>query len=314
MTIEVNNISYTYKVFEKSEGFLGTLKDFFARQYEELPALKNISFKMREGESIGLLGVNGAGKTTLIKLLTGILEPSEGQIQSLNFQPYQKDKGYLSQIGVVLGQKSQLIWDLPAQETLEMLKAIYHIKTEVYQKKLKELCSLLNVEHKLKIPVRKLSLGERMKFEIICSLIHSPKILFLDEPTLGLDLISQQAIRDFLKKINQKDQVSIILTSHYMKDIEAVSDRVIILSEGQMLDDLPIEALKNKYKKDSTIEISFMHEIPEGLTAYAVEPLHIRLTSEQYQKIRPTLNLESISSIQMQEQEFEEIIYHLLNR
>lgn len=312
--IRVKNISYTYKVFEKKSGFKGSIKDFFSRKYKEMSALNNITFEIAEGESIGLLGANGAGKTTLIKLLTGIIEPVEGEVDCLNFTPYKKNRKYLSKIGVVLGQKSQLIWDLPAKETLEMLKVIYNIETAQFNQRLKELAVLLNVENKLNIPVRKLSLGERMKFEIICSLIHSPKILYLDEPTIGLDIISQQAIRNFLKKINKIEQITIILTSHYMKDIEAVSDRVIILSEGQLLDDIPIQELKNKYKNDSKINIKFINNIPSEFRQYSVSNDSIRLNLNEYKRIRRLLNLEDIYSINSEEQEFEEIVYNLINR
>lgn len=310
--IHVKNMNYNYKTFEKTSGFLGSVKDFFARQYTELPALKNIELNIEQGESIGLLGANGAGKTTLIKLLTGIITPTIGTISCIGHNPHQRHKDYLKNIGVVLGQKSQLIWDLPPKETLEMLKVIYDIQEEAFNQRLNMLCSLLAVEHKLNVPVRKLSLGERMKFELICALIHSPKIVFLDEPTIGLDLMSQRAIREFLKLVNQRDGVTILLTSHYMTDIEEVSDRVIVLSKGEIVDDLPIDELKQKYNHSDKKRLTFHGDVPKALSQYKIQDRVISVSEEAYRQLVPQLDLNTIESIVTEEETFEDIILKLL--
>lgn len=312
--IKVQNVNYHYKTFEKTSGFLGSMKDFLGRKYTELVALKAIGFHIAQGESVGLLGANGAGKTTLIKLLTGIMAPTSGTISCINYDPHQRNKHYLKNIGVVLGQKSQLIWDLPPKETLEMLKLIYDIQDQQFNTRLTLLCELLSVEHKLNIPVRKLSLGERMKFELICALIHSPKILFLDEPTIGLDLMSQRAIRAFLKQINQRDNITILLTSHYMTDIEEVSNRVIVLSEGTILDDLPIFELKKKYSQTSKKIITFIEAVPHALSKYQIQPNVAIISNEEYHQWMSQLDLNTIESIVTQEDGFEDIILRLLSR
>lgn len=306
--IEIRSLHYKYKIFQKEQGFLGTVKDFISRKYELLPALTDINLSILEGEFIGLLGANGAGKTTLIKILTGILPPSDGYVTCGDFIPYNREKPFLKQIGVVLGQKSQLIWDLPAIETFEMLKVVYEIPSSRFEERLAMLCELLEVTKKLKIPVRKLSLGERIKFEIICSLIHSPKILFLDEPTIGLDINSQIAIRKFLVEINQKEGITIILTSHYTKDIEMMCKRVIVMMDGMIKDDLAISQLLKKYKGEHKIIIKFIEVVPECYQSYKINDNSIILSQEQYEEIALELELSTIESIQPKEISFDEII------
>ncbi|RLK62576.1 ATP-binding cassette domain-containing protein [Atopobacter sp. AH10] len=309
--IEVKNVSYDYKVFEKSEGFVGAIKDFFNRQYEFEPALSHIDLQIERGEMIGLLGPNGAGKTTLIKIMTGILATDKGSVLANGYIPYRKDVAYLKEIGVVLGQKSQLIWDLPAKETLSLLQVVYGIDREIFKKRLEDLTQRLNLSEKLNIPVRKLSMGERVKFEIICALIHSPQILFLDEPTIGLDLPSQVAIRQFLKEINQNEHTTVIITSHNMQDIENLCERVIVLIKGSVRDDLTIEGLKKKYTTQDQYVIEFKEEIPEELTAYKETENSIRLALEDYEKIKGQIDLSELVTFQKESESFEEIIYRL---
>lgn len=309
--IDIRNLNYHYKIFHKEKGILGTVKDFISRKYEFLPAITDLTISIAEGEFIGLLGANGAGKTTLIKLMTGILPPSEGSIVCDGFAPHHKEKEFLKRIGVVLGQKSQLLWDLPALETFEMLKVIYEIPSEKFERRLEDLCQLMGVFHKLKVPVRKLSLGERMKFEIICSLIHSPKILFLDEPTIGLDINSQIAIRNFLVDINQKEGVTILLTSHYTKDIEAMCRRVIVMANGVVRDDLSVEDLLLKYKGDTKIVVKFHTEIPECYKRYQTSEQSILLSPQRYEEIASELDISLVESIVPMELSFEEIISSL---
>lgn len=309
--IEVKNVSYDYKVFEKSEGFVGAIKDFFNRQYEFEPALSHIDLQIERGEMIGLLGPNGAGKTTLIKIMTGILATDKGSVLANGYIPYRKDVAYLKEIGVVLGQKSQLIWDLPAKETLSLLQVVYGIDREIFKKRLEDLTKRLNLSEKLNIPVRKLSMGERVKFEIICALIHSPQILFLDEPTIGLDLPSQVAIRQFLKEINQNEHTTVIITSHNMQDIENLCERVIVLIKGSVRDDLTIEGLKKKYATQDQYVVEFKEEIPEELTAYKETENSIRLAVEDYEKIKGQIDLSELVTFQKESESFEEIIYRL---
>lgn len=245
--IKISKLKYKYKTYHKGSGFLNNIKDFFNRKYEFVDAIDVDSLNISKGEIIGLLGPNGAGKTTLIKILTGILSVKEGKVLCDNYVPYNKDKEYLKEIGVVIGQKSQLIWDLPSIDTLEMLKNIYEIDNEEFKKRLDKLTKLLNLKEKLNIPVRKLSLGERLKFELICSLIHKPKILFLDEPTIGVDIVSQKSIYEFLLKLNEDESTTIILTSHNMKDIEALCKRIVVILKGKIVLDTDIKKLKQNY-------------------------------------------------------------------
>jgi len=244
--IKCENLNYWYETYEKKSGIKGTLQDLWKRKHKKVMAIKDINVSINKGEIVGLLGPNGAGKTTLIKLLTGILEVKSGEILCLNKTPYKKEKNYLKNIGVVMGQKSQLIWDLPAMETLRMLKEIYEIDRKEFEERLEKLLRLLNLKEKVSTPVRKLSLGERIKFELTCSLIHRPQILFLDEPTIGLDITSQYAVYDFLREVNRTENTTIILTSHYMKDIENLCERVVIILKGEKHFDLPLEELKEE--------------------------------------------------------------------
>ncbi|WP_067139530.1 ABC transporter ATP-binding protein [Oceanivirga salmonicida] len=249
--IIIKNLKYQYKTYKKGVGFLNNFKDFFKRKYEYIDAIDIKSLKVDKGEIVGLLGPNGAGKTTLIKLMTGILSIENGEILCDNYIPYKKEENYLKEIGVVIGQKSQLIWDLPSIDTLKMLKDIYKINELEFNNRLKKMTNLLNLEDKINIPVRKLSLGERLKFELICSLIHKPKILFLDEPTIGVDIISQKAIHEFLLKLNSDEKTTIILTSHNMKDIEYLCRRIVVILKGKITLDTDIMQLKNSYKVET---------------------------------------------------------------
>ena len=245
--IKISNLKYQYKTYYKGSSFLNDIKDFFNRKYEFVDALDIESLNIEKGEIVGLLGPNGAGKTTLIKIMTGILSVKKGEVLCDNYIPYNKEKQYLKEIGVVIGQKSQLIWDLPSIDTLEMLKNIYEINDEEFKKRLEKLMELLNLKDKINVPVRKLSLGERLKFELICSLIHKPKILFLDEPTIGVDIVSQKAIHEFLLKLNEEEQTTIVLTSHNMKDIEALCKRIVVILKGKIVLDSDIIQLKQNY-------------------------------------------------------------------
>ncbi len=247
MVISVSNLSKYYQVYKKEAGFLGSLRSLFKRKYETVKAVNNISFEIKEGELLGFIGPNGAGKTTTLKCLSGLLYPTSGRISVLGFTPSDRKSSFLKQIALLMGQKNQLWWDLPAIDTFLLNKEIYDIPQEEFDKTLSELLEILDAEKLIKIPVKKLSLGERMKMELIASLIHSPKILFLDEPTIGLDVVMQKKLREFIKIYNTRFNATIILTSHYMGDVEALCKRVIVINNGTILFDGELSSLVKKY-------------------------------------------------------------------
>lgn len=242
--IEVQHLSKTFRVAKRGAGFGQALKSLFCKEYEEIKALDDISFSIREGEMVGYIGPNGAGKSSTIKILSGILTPDSGFCRIDGRVPWEDRIAHVKDIGVVFGQRSQLWWDVPVIDSYELLKDIYSIPEGVYLKNLEELTSLLNLEELLKTPTRQLSLGQRMRCEIAASLLHSPKILFLDEPTIGLDAVSKLAVRDFILKCNQMYHTTVILTTHDMQDIEALTNRIIMIGKGKILldgtlDDIP---------------------------------------------------------------------------
>ena len=245
--IEVKNINKTFKVPLKEKGKFNVLKSFFNRKYKYIKAINNISFSIKKGEIVGYIGPNGAGKSTTIKILSGILVPDSGNVVIDKLVPYKNRREYVSNIGVVFGQRSQLWWDIPAIDSFNLLKDIYKIPEDKYKKNLNELIELLNLKDIINIPVRQLSLGSRMRCEIAASLIHSPKILFLDEPTIGLDAISKKIVRDFIKKLNKKNNVTVILTTHDMADIEALAKRIILIGKGEVLYDGTLSNLQKNY-------------------------------------------------------------------
>ena len=235
--IEVNGLSKSFRAYKKEPGFAGSMKGLFRRRYENVHAVQDIRFAIEEGELVGFLGPNGAGKTTTLKMLAGLLHPVSGSATVLGYVPWKRDDGYRRQFALLLGQKNQLWWDLPASESLDLNAKIYGLDPAAYRRTVDELTALLNVRDKLNIAVRELSLGERMKMELIAALLHQPRVLFLDEPTLGLDVVSQKIVRDFLRDYNTRRRTTILLTSHYMADIEALCRRVIIIDHGRIFFD-----------------------------------------------------------------------------
>ena len=255
--INVKNLCKTYKVAKRDSGFKNALKSFFKRDYRYILAVQDVSFTIREGEIVGYIGPNGAGKSTTIKMLSGILKPDSGEMLINGMNPVNDRIKYVKEIGVVFGQKSQLWWDIPAIESFDLLRDIYKVPEEEYIKTRDELIKLLNLEEIVKIPVRGLSLGERMKCELVASLLHNPKILFLDEPTIGLDAVSKVVVRDFIKKINKEKKVTVILTTHDMADIESLANRVIVIGNGKKLYDGNIDDIKKKYSNEKIVEIYY---------------------------------------------------------
>lgn len=228
----VDNLSKTFRVSRRSSGLKAALRSFVKRDYTYVNAVDNISFNINEGEIVGYIGPNGAGKSTTIKMLSGILLPSSGKINVDGLNPNADRKKYVKRIGVVFGQRSQLEWDIPAEDTFDLLRDIYSLDEDEYLKTKNELVKLLEIEEIIKKPVRTLSLGERMRCELCASLLHKPKILFLDEPTIGLDAKSKVIVRNFIEKINKKNHVTVILTTHDMSDIEALAKRIILIGKG----------------------------------------------------------------------------------
>lgn len=241
--ITVKNLKKYYSVYKKEEGLLGSAKALFSRKYYDVKAVDNISFNLDEGEIVGFIGPNGAGKTTTLKCLAGLLYPSSGTLDVLGFNPFERKKEFLKQVSIVMGQKNQLWWDLPAIETLNLNKEIFEVPQKQFEETVNELTDMLDVKKILNIQVRKLSLGQRMKMELIAGLVHNPKVLFLDEPTIGLDVVMQKKLREFLKEYNKKYKATIILTSHYMDDVKELCKRVVLINEGTLVFDDSLDKL-----------------------------------------------------------------------
>lgn len=281
MLISVSHLSKMYKIPQKEPGFVGSVKSFFHREYKEAKAVDDISFSIDTGELIGFIGPNGAGKTTTLKCLSGLLYPSKGSVEVLGFTPFDRKNAFLKQIGLVMGQKNQLWWDLPAIDSFLLNKEMYEIPDSVYKKTLNDLVDLLDVSEVLNTQVRKLSLGQRMKCELIAALLHKPKVIFLDEPTIGMDVVMQQKLRDFIKEYNKRYKATILLTSHYMKDVEQLCERIIVIDHGTILYD---GSLGNIIKKYAT---------KKAITAVFAKPV----TKEKLQKLGEVSSYESTKAV-----------------
>lgn len=242
--IEVEQLTRVFRTYKKLPGFWGGVKGLFRREFEETAAAKDVTFSIGEGEFVGFLGPNGAGKTTTLKMLSGLIYPTSGKARVAGFDPTRRENAYRRIFALVLGQKNQLWWDLPAVESFNLLRAIYAIPAEQFTSTLNELVALLDVGPKLNVMVRELSLGERMKMELIAALLHRPRVLFLDEPTIGLDVVSQRAVRQFLRDYNRRHRVTILLTSHYMADIKELCERVIVIHRGTKIYDGKLDRLE----------------------------------------------------------------------
>ena len=268
--VTVEGLSKIYNIAVKDSGLIGTIRHFWHRQYRSIAAVKDISFAIAAGEMVGFLGPNGAGKTTTLKMLTGLIHPSSGNVRVAGHIPFQRDNNFLQKITLVMGQKQQLIWDLPALDSLKMNAAVYDIPDKVFKHRLGELIEMLSLEGKLTQPMRKLSLGERMKAELLAALLHQPQVLFLDEPTLGLDVNAQASVREFLREYNQRYQATILLTSHYMADITALCKRVLLIHEGGLIYDGSLEGLHNNFAPYREVRVELAQPISnhESLQKY----------------------------------------------
>jgi len=265
--IDVQNLSKTFKVHERPPGLGAAFKSLFSRTYKEVKAVNNLSFKIADGERVGFLGPNGAGKTTSLKMLSGLLHPSSGTIQVDGFTPKERQAQYLERITLVMGQKQQLLWDLPPLETFHMNRAVYDIPQAQFAESLKLLVDLLGVDGLIRKPTRQLSLGERMKCELVAALLHRPKVLFLDEPTIGLDVSMQATVREFIRDYNDKTGATVLLTTHYMEDVTALCPRVIVIDKGELLYDGQLKELVRRIRPDKRLTIRFSTEIAPDVLA-----------------------------------------------
>lgn len=259
--IEVSHLTKTYEYYKKEAGLTAAITSLFRREKLFTHAVQDVSFSIDEGEFVGFLGPNGAGKTTTLKMLSGILHPTLGQASVMGFTPWKREKEFQKQFAIVMGQKNQLWWDLPAVDSFVLNKEIYEISDAQYKKTIGELTDLLDISDIIDRPVRKLSLGQRMKAELVAALLHAPRVLFLDEPTIGLDVVSQQKIREFLKKYNEEKKTTIILTSHYMDDVEALTKRVIMIDHGQKVYDGPLAEMMAEYVDHKVLDVTFTEPV-----------------------------------------------------
>ena len=258
--IEVKNISKTYKVSKRKSGVPGMVANLFMPKFEKKEAVKDVSFTIEMGEMVGFVGPNGAGKSTTIKMLSGILYPDSGEIKVSGLIPYKQRKDYVGRIGVVFGQKSQLQWDLPVIDSFELLKAIYSIPDDVYKKNLNRFTEMLSMDKFLKQPVRQLSLGQRMRADIAAALLHSPEIVFFDEPTIGVDVVGKDSIRSFIKDLNNQDGVTMIFTTHDMQDIEKTCNRLLIISDGAKIYDGTLDGIRQLHGSSRQLDVFFMED------------------------------------------------------
>ena len=270
--ISIQNLQKVYTIHEREAGLGAAMRSLFHRKAKEVRAVDDISFSVAPGEIVGFLGPNGAGKTTTLKMLTGLLHPSGGQADVLGFTPWQRKNEFLRKITLVLGQRNQLIWDIPAADSFELNRVIFSIPEDEYRETLAELTELLDLGPLIQKPVRNLSLGERMKCEIAGALLHRPKVLFLDEPTIGLDVTAQRRIRQFVAEYNQRYGASVLLTSHYMADVEALCQRVIVIHHGRILFDGDLTALIQKFSPHKTIVVDLAPGATNGRGAVALRP------------------------------------------
>ena len=268
--ISVKNLTKIYKVYRKTGNLIN---DIFFRRYEDILALDEVSFEISKNELVGFIGPNGAGKTTTLKILSGILYPTSGKVSVLGFSPFEKKEAFLKQISFVMGQRNQLIWDLPAIDNFLLNKEIYELDEEKFKKNLQKLTAIFSAEKLIQKPVKMLSLGERMKMEFIAALLHQPKIVFLDEPTIGLDIFSQEAIRNFIKDYQKEFQTTIILTSHYLEDVKRLAKRLIIINRGKILYDGSLTKILQKFSSVKYVSLILEKEVKKEVLFKIGKPI-----------------------------------------
>ncbi|HEY5036472.1 MAG TPA: ABC transporter ATP-binding protein [Chthoniobacterales bacterium] len=316
--IEASGLTKVYRTYRKESGLWASVKGLVRRKHEETRAADNISFTIEEGELVGFLGPNGAGKTTVLKMLSGLLNPTSGEARVLGFVPWERRDEMKRQFSLLMGQKNALWWDLPAQESLELNRAIYGIDRDRFKKVVNGLADLLEVQDKMNVMVRELSLGERMKMELISALIHEPRVLFLDEPTIGLDVVSQQRVREFLRQYNAQHRIVTMLTSHYMQDIEELCDRVIVIDHGKIFFDGPLSDIIDRFSGHKIISLTFDEKQERDFSQFG-EVVEQTPASVQLKVPRATvtdvarqlLSACSVSDINVQELPVEDVIRQL---
>lgn len=320
--IEVRNLNRIYYSYQKSVGLISSIKGFWNRKHIEKSALTDINLSIPAGQVIGLVGANGAGKTTLIKILSGLIPPTSGEVNVLGYHPFERKNEFLRNISVLLGQKNQLWWDIAPVDSYQLLMNIYDLDVAKTQKKVHELAEILKCTHVLETQLRRLSLGERMKMEIIGSLLHDPQILFLDEPTIGLDIVAQTSIRNFLSEYVKEKKPTIILTSHYMDDISKLADRLVIISKGKIFYDGSIDTFTQNSVQKKRLKITFENPVKEATQISS----DIKLISGsntldievEPNRIAETINRisqkETIQNMSMEEIDFEETIREFLKK
>ena len=320
-SIDIRGLSRTFQTYRKREGLVQSLRGFFNREYEYKTALKPTTLSIDKGSIVGLVGANGAGKTTLLKLLAGLIHPSEGDALVLGYQPWKRDYAFLRRIGILLGQKNQLWWDIPAADSFDLLGRIYDIPGAEVKKRTNELATLLGATEQLHVQLRRLSLGERMKMELIGALLHRPEILFLDEPTIGLDIVAQSAIRSFLVQYAEKEKPTIILTSHYMDDIAHLADRLLLISRGGIVYDGTVEAftkaaelkqrLRMRYEQPLTRDITIADEQVQIKSGAWSADVQLR-GSNVSTLLKQVLDQTQLAELQIEQTDFEDVIHEFL--
>src|SRR6201984_3782803 len=317
-TIEARNLTKVYRTYRKERGLWGSVKGLARRRYDETRAGDEVSFQIEQGEFVGFLGPNGAGKTTVLKMLSGLLNPTSGDARVLGFVPWERRNEMKRQFSLLMGQKNALWWDLPAQESLELNRAIYGIDRDRFNKVVGGLAELLEVTDKMNVMVRELSLGERMKMELISALIHEPRVLFLDEPTIGLDVVSQKRVREFLRIYNSEHRIVTLLTSHYMQDIAELCDRVMIIDHGKIFFDGPLDTIIDRFSGDKAISLIFTSEAARDLSRFGEiteqTPVSVQLKvprAKVTETCRQLLEACDVSDINVQEVPVEEVIRQL---
>src|SRR3954447_20924284 len=317
-TIEARDLTKVYRTYRKERGLRGAIKGLVRRRYDESRAVDAVSFKIEEGEFVGFLGPNGAGKTTVLKMLSGLLNPTSGNARVLGFVPWERRNEMKRQFSLLMGQKNALWWDLPAQESLELNRAIYGIDRDRFTKVVGGLTELLEVSDKMNVMVRELSLGERMKMELISALIHEPRVLFLDEPTIGLDVVSQKRVRDFLRIYNEEHRIVTLLTSHYMQDIEELCERVIVIDHGRIFFDGPLTDIIDRFSGYKILRLTFEKAVQRDFSSFGevIEqtPISVQLKvlrAKVTETCRQLLEACDVSDINVQELPVEEVIRQL---
>jgi ABC-2 type transport system ATP-binding protein len=317
--IVADRLVKTYHVFRKQPGWRGALRSLVARDYTAVQAVHNVSFQIERGEIVAFLGPNGAGKTTTLKLLAGLIYPTSGAARVLDFVPWQREYAYRRRFSLVMGQKNQLWWDLPAQESFVLHREIYRIEPAAFSRRLNELTTLLEVGDLVRQPVRELSLGERMRMELIAALLHDPEVLLLDEPTIGLDVVSQRKVQEFLKHYQAERKITVLLTSHYMKDVEALCRRAIVINRGCIQHDGPLAEIVDRFSSHKLIQLQFANGIlPDNLAQFGrvveQQPPRVKLSVPR-QKIPEVLSVllaqYPVEDVGVMERPLEEVIAEL---